>query len=120
VGFVEGETGYCNETCVMCDVDGTGEVSIYEEAIDIKEEVSIKVEEAVDIKEEVSIKVEEAVDKKEEVSIQFEAVYIMDETPQTITFPPIRTEHEVRLWCVCVCVVTVDAFRPFIPPKMKL
>jgi hypothetical protein len=28
VGFVEGETGSCSETCVMCDGDGTGEVSI--------------------------------------------------------------------------------------------
>jgi len=61
VGYVEGETGYCSETCVMCDVDGAGEVSI-------------KVEEAVDIK---------------------------DETPEAITFPSIKTEHEVRLWGVC-------------------
>jgi hypothetical protein len=39
---VEGETGYCSETCVTGDVDGTEEVSIkVEEAIDIKEEVSI-------------------------------------------------------------------------------
>jgi hypothetical protein len=40
VGFVEGETGYCSETCVTCDVDGTEEVSIkVEEAIDIKDEI---------------------------------------------------------------------------------
>jgi len=64
VGYVEGETGYCSETCVMCDVDGAGEVSI-------------KVEEAVDIK---------------------------DETPEAITFPSIKTEHEVRLWGVCEVV----------------
>jgi hypothetical protein len=38
MGFVEGETGYCSETCVTCDVDET--------------EVSIKVEEAIDIKDE--------------------------------------------------------------------
>ena len=28
MGFVEGETGSCSETCVECDVDGTEEVSI--------------------------------------------------------------------------------------------
>jgi hypothetical protein len=39
MGFVEGETVYCSETCVKCDVDGTEEVSIkVEETIDIKEE----------------------------------------------------------------------------------
>ena len=38
--FVEDETGSCSETCVMCDVDGTEEVSInVEEAIDIKNEM---------------------------------------------------------------------------------
>ena len=37
---VEGETGSCIETCVMCDVDGTEEVSINdEEATDIKVEI---------------------------------------------------------------------------------
>ena len=37
---VEGETGSCIETCVMCDVDGTEEVSIkVEEAIDVKDEI---------------------------------------------------------------------------------
>jgi len=78
VGYVEGETGYCSETCVMCDVDVAGEVIIeFEEAIEIKEEVSIKVEEAVDIK---------------------------DEIPEAISFPPIKTEHEVRLWGVCEVV----------------
>ena len=71
MGFVEGETGSCTETCVTCDVDGAEEVSIErEEAIDIKEEVSIKVEEVIDIK---------------------------DEIPEAISFPPIKTEHEVRL-----------------------
>jgi len=49
----------------------------------------------VDGTEEVSIKVEEAIDMK-------------DEIPEAIIFPPIKTEHEVRLWggwvCVCVCV----------------
>jgi len=38
MGFVEGETGSCSETCVTCDGDGTEEVSIkVEEAIDIKD-----------------------------------------------------------------------------------
>ena len=71
MGFVEGENGSTNETSVECDVDGTGEVSIKgEEALDMKEEVSIKVEEAIDIK---------------------------DEIPEAISFPPIKTEQEVRL-----------------------
>jgi hypothetical protein len=90
MGFVEGETGSCNDTGVGYDVDGT-------------EEVSIKVEEALDIKEEVSIKVEEAID-------------IKDEIPETVSFPPIKTEQEVRL---CDVVAAHD-FRPFIAPKRKL
>jgi hypothetical protein len=40
VGFVEGETGYCSETGVMCDVDGFEEVNIkVEDIIDIKDEI---------------------------------------------------------------------------------
>ena len=40
MGFVEGGTGSCSETCVECDVDGTEEVSIkVEEVIDIKDEI---------------------------------------------------------------------------------
>ena len=40
LGFVDGGTGSCNETCVTCDVDGTEEVSIIvEEEIDIKNEM---------------------------------------------------------------------------------
>jgi len=93
MGYVEGETGYCSETCVTCDVDWT-------------EEVSIKVEEAIDIKEEGSIKVEEAID-------------IKDEIPEFVSVPSVKTEHEVRLWCVCE-VVAAHAFRPFIAPKRKL
>ena len=73
MGFVEGETGSCNETCVACDVDGT-------------EDVCIEVEEAIDIKKEI---------------------------PEAISFPPIKTEHEVRLWGVCE-VVAAHAFRAFI------
>ena len=39
MGFVEGVTGCCSETCVMCDGDGSEEVSIkVGEAIDIKDE----------------------------------------------------------------------------------
>jgi hypothetical protein len=75
VGFVEGETVYCNDTCVTCDVDGT---------------------------EEVSIKVEEAIDMKEEVCVNFEAIYLKDETLDAAIFPPIKTEQEVRLWGVFV------------------
>ena len=41
--------------------------------------------------EEVSIKVEEAID-------------IKDEIPEAISFPPIKTEHEVRLCGVCEVV----------------
>jgi len=78
MGFVEGETGSCSETCVTCDIDGT-------------EEVSIKVEEPIDVKEEVSIKVEEPFDIEVEI-------------PEFVSVPSIKTEHEVRLWCVCVCV----------------
>jgi hypothetical protein len=84
MGFVEGETGYCSETCVTCGVDGT-------------EEVSIEVEVAMEVKEEFSIKVEDTVDTKEGVSIKFEAVYIKEEIPETTACPPIETEHEVRL-----------------------
>jgi hypothetical protein len=72
MGFVEGETGYGTETCVMGDVDGT-------------EEVSIEVEEPLDIKEEVIIKVEDSIDIKEEI-------------PEAITFLPVKMEDEVRLW----------------------
>jgi hypothetical protein len=68
---VEGGTGSYSETSVECDVDGT-------------EEVSIKVEEAIDIKEEVSIKVEDTTVTK-------------DEIPEAVSFPPIKTELEVRL-----------------------
>jgi hypothetical protein len=40
MGFVEGETDSCSETCLTFDVDGTEEVSIkFEEAIDIKDEI---------------------------------------------------------------------------------
>jgi len=72
---MEGETGSYSEMCVPCDV-GT-------------DEVSIKVEDTIDIKEEVSIKVEEAID-------------IKDEIPEAVTSPPMRSEIEVRLCCVCV------------------
>ena len=49
MGFVEGETGSCIETRVMCHFDGMEEVDIkFEEAIDIKDEVSITVERTID------------------------------------------------------------------------
>jgi hypothetical protein len=56
--------------------------------------------------EEVSIKVEEAIDIKNEI-------------PEAILFPPIKTEHEVRLQGVCE-LVAVNAFGPFIAPMRKL
>ena len=88
MGFVEDETSSNSEECVTCDVDGTEEVSInFEDAIDIKEE-------------EVSFKVEEAIDIKNEI-------------PEAISFLPLKTEHEVRLWDVCE-VVAAHAFRAFI------
>jgi hypothetical protein len=40
MGFVEGETGCCIETCVSCDFDGSEEVSItFEEAVNVKNEI---------------------------------------------------------------------------------
>ena len=60
----------------------------------------------VDGTEEVNIKVEEAID-------------IKDEIPEAASFPPIKTEHEVRLRGVCE-VVAADAFRPVIAPTRKL
>jgi hypothetical protein len=40
MGCVESETGPCSETVVMCDVDGTEEVSMnVEESIDMKDEI---------------------------------------------------------------------------------
>ena len=90
VGYADCETGYYNETCVTFDVDGTEGVSIeFEDTIDIKEEVTIKVEEAIDIKDEIP------------------------------AFPPIKNEHEVRLWGVCE-LAAVHAFRPFIASKRKM
>jgi hypothetical protein len=91
VGFVEGETGYCSETRVICDDDVTGAVSIG---------------------------VEEAIDIKDEVSIKFEAVYVKDDIPETAC-PPIKTEQEVRLWGVFV-LVAAHAFRQFICPKKEI
>ena len=45
------------------------------------------------------------VDGTEEVSITVEeALDIEDEIPEAISFPPIKTEHEVRLWGVCEVV----------------
>jgi hypothetical protein len=92
MGFVEGETGYCSETCVPCDVGVT-------------EEVSIKVENTLDINEEVSIKAEDNMDMN-------------DEIPEPVPVPPINAEHEVRVWGVCQ-VVAADAFRPFIALKKE-
>ena len=60
------------------------------------------------------------VDGTEKVSIQVEeAIDIKVEIPEAITFPSIKTEHEVRLQGVCEVVEAHD-FRPFIAPKRKL
>jgi len=56
--------------------------------------------------EEFSIKVQEAIDMRVEI-------------PEAITFPSIKTEHEVRVRGVCE-VVTTHAFRQFIASKMIL
>jgi len=56
---------------------------------------------------EVSIKVEEAID-------------IKDEIPEATSFPPIKTEHEVRLRGGVCEVVAAHAFRPFMAPTRKL
>jgi hypothetical protein len=59
------------------------------------------------------------VDGTEEVSIKFEeAIDIKDEIPEAVTFLPIKTEHQVRLWRVCELVAPHD-FRPVIGPKRK-
>jgi hypothetical protein len=48
------------------------------------------------------------VDGTEEVSIKVEeAIGIKVEIPEDISFPPIKTEPEVRLRCVCLCVCDV-------------
>jgi hypothetical protein len=73
---MEGAAGSNSETGETFDVDGT-------------EEVSFAVEDTRDIKEEDIIKVEEAIEIKEEI-------------PEAISFPPIKTEQEVRLWGVFV------------------
>ena len=57
--------------------------------------------------EELSIKVEEAIDTK-------------DEIPEAIIFRPFKTDQEVRVWglSVCLCeLVAAHAFRLFIAPK---
>jgi hypothetical protein len=55
---------------------------------------------------EVSIKVEESIDIKDDIS-------------ESLLFPPIKTEREVRLWGVCQVVAAHD-FRPCTAPAKKL
>ena len=56
------------------------------------------------------------VDGTEEGSITVEdAIDIKDEMPEAISFPPIKTENEVRLWGICEVVAAHD-IRPFIAP----
>ena len=60
------------------------------------------------------------VDGTEDVSIEVEeAIVIKDEIPEAISFPPIKTEQEVRLWGVCE-VVADHAFRAFIDAIRRL
>jgi hypothetical protein len=54
------------------------------------EEGNINVEDYDTEDEAANIKVEELIDVKEE-------------HPETIKFPPIKTEQEVSEWCLCVC-----------------
>ena len=56
--------------------------------------------------EEVSIKVEDAID-------------IKDEMPEAISYPPIKTEHEVRLWGLCEVLAAHDFMPLFAPPLKK-
>jgi hypothetical protein len=87
---VEGETGNSSGTGVTCDVDGT-------------EEVCMKLDDVIDIKEEFSVTLKDAIDIKEEFTIAFEdALDIKNEIPEAITFTPVKTEQEVRLWGVFV------------------
>ena len=76
------------QNCVDFVEDGTGSDSETFVMFDVDgtKEVCIKVEEALDIK---------------------------DEIPEAISFPPIKTEHEVRLCGVCE-VVAAHVFRPII------
>jgi len=54
-----------------------------------------------------------------EVSTEDEdAIDVMDETPEAISFPTIKNEQEVRLWGLCE-VVAAHAFRPFIAQKLN-
>ena len=54
---VEGETGPCSERCVKCDVDGTEEISIKEETIDIKDEIPEAITSPSSIRPEVRLQV---------------------------------------------------------------
>jgi hypothetical protein len=60
------------------------------------------------------------VDGTEEISIKVqETIDIKDEIPEAISFPPIKSEPEVRLRGVCE-VVAVDGCRPFVAPTKRL
>jgi hypothetical protein len=53
--------------------------------------------------EEFSIEVGEAKIEVEESDIKIEdTIYIKEENPEAITFPPIKTEPEVSVWGFCV------------------
>jgi hypothetical protein len=71
--------------------------------------------------EEFSIEVGEAEIKVEEADIKIEdAIYIKEENPEAITFPPIKTEPEVSVWGFCVRQQQFMLLRPFTATKIEL
>jgi hypothetical protein len=74
-----------------------------EQAIVIKEEVSVKVEDPLEMKEEDSIKFEETIDEEEEM-------------PDATSVPPVQTEPKVRLCDVCDLVVQLLLLGHSLPP----
>ena len=88
-------------------VDIQGETDSCSEAHrdDGSAEVTIKDENAINITEELTIKVEDAIDKKNEI-------------PEAIIFPRIETEQEVRLSGVCK-VVAAYVLRAFVASKKE-
>ena len=83
MGLTKDEPDSGSEACVTTLDDGN-------------EEFSIEVGEA-------KIEVEESDIKVEESDIKIEdTIYIKEENPEAITFPPIKTEPEVSVWGFCV------------------
>ena len=91
MGLIKDEPDSGSEACVTILDDGI-------------EEGNIQVEESVIKVKETDIKVEELVDIKEE-------------NPETIKFPPIKTEPEVSVWGLCVRQQQFMFRRPFTATK---